>query len=106
MHYSAVKVAVEGFTSIQADGSTLSLSDLTAMYLPTQLWEIEKINISVDKKSAWSVFWVAQDSSLSQLTKTTAILEKQGDEWKLIHAHSSQSISLDAAKASLKASQT
>ena len=39
------------------------------------------------------------------LKKTTAIFVKKGSDWKIAHAHSSQSCTLEAAMASLAASQ-
>lgn len=95
----------ESFSVIQGNGSTLNLSDLTALSIPTQLWEVEKISICPSGHTAWSVFWIAKDSCLSEMIKTTAILEKVGDVWKVVHAHSSVVVSLEQAKFSLAATR-
>ena len=100
-----IQISAEGFTAIQANGSTLSRSEITAVCLPTHLWEVESIKISSGGDSAWCVFWVAQDSDLIALTKTTGILDKHGDDWKVVHTHSSMSVSLDEAKSSLERSR-
>lgn len=86
---------------MQSSGDSLSLGDLTAVCSPTQLWEVEKIRVCSSGLTAWAVFWVAKDSTLSALTKTTAIFEKKGDDWRIVHAHSSQWTTLEAAKLSV-----
>ena len=100
-----IQITSEGFTSIQPNGSTLSLTEITAVCQPTLLWEVERISMSSHGDSAWCIFWVSQDSNLSALTKTTAVLEKHGNDWKIVHSHSSQPTSLDEAKSSLATSR-
>jgi SnoaL-like domain len=88
---------------VQSSGNSLSLGDLTAVCSPTQLWEVEKIRVCGAGHTAWAVFWVAKDSTLSALSKTTGIFEKKGEDWKIVHAHSSEWTTLEAAKLSVAA---
>jgi hypothetical protein len=83
---------------------TSTVGDLMAVSAPTQLWNIEKISVCAASQSAWCVFWVSKDSSLTELTKTTAILEKRGGAWKVVHAQASLSCPVEQASASLAAS--
>ena len=66
---------------------------------------IEKIEVCTYGNFAWAVFWVSMDCDPTVLKKTTAIFVKKGLEWKIAHAHSSQSSTLETAMASLAASQ-
>jgi ketosteroid isomerase-like protein len=96
-----LQIASEDFFAVQSSGNSLSLADLTAVSSPTQLWEVEKIRVCSSGLTAWAIFWVAKDSTLSALTKTSAIFEKNGENWKIVHAHSSEWTTLEAAKLSV-----
>jgi hypothetical protein len=100
-HYSYCVITYFGDKIIMGIIVISTEGDLMAVSAPTQLWNIEKLSVCTAGQTAWCVFWVGKDSSQSVLTKTTAILEKRGGAWKMVHAQASLgNIDYDVTKSS------